>query len=181
MSAPRRERTLPALWRRTLAGVVDLAAAAAVGAGLLGLGWPDVSRWRPTGELPLIEHVAVTWHATLAWSLSQWMVFWLPLPLWHAAFAGRRSPGAWLAGLVVVGPDGHRASAVRGLVRALAYVSWPATAFVAAALVAVTPTQRGPVEWLSRTWVVLDPSRSHRRARGGGLGWRLRRRSADEA
>lgn len=156
-----RVREIPATWRRVTAGLVDLLTPSAAMALLLVAGVPDLTRWAPTGELPLIEHVAQTWHATRSRTILQWLLWWLPLPAYHLAFAvaDRRTPGAALLGLRTIGPDGHEASVVRRAVRGVLTLLWPMTLGLAAAWAWVTPSQRGPVDWLSGTCVVRDPAR----------------------
>lgn len=165
-SGPKRTRTVPGLWRRVAAGLIDVGLSAVVTATLVALGAISWQRWLPTG-LPLPEHVAVTWNQTWRWTLTQWTLAWLPLVLLHttAAALSRRSPGMALFGLVVVGPDGHAASSARGVVRALAYLTWPLTLLLGPALVLVSRSQRGLHDWLSGTWVVRDPAASRRTAR----------------
>lgn len=164
-AGPRRVRTVPGLWRRLGAGAVDVALSGAVTALLVGLGALSVQRWAPA-ELPLPEHVAVTWNQTWRWTLAQWTLAWTPLVVLHTATAvlSRRTPGAALFGLVVVGPDGHAATSTRGVVRALAYLTWPLTLLLGPAMVLVSPSQRGLHDWISGTCVVRDPASTPRRA-----------------
>ena len=163
-SAGQRERELVPLWRRCAAGLVDAAIGLAPGALLLATGVISLDRWHaPEGILPL-DHAAATFYRTRGWLFWQWILVWTPFCLMHAIFGmfERSTPGAALFGLSVVGPDGHRASSVRGVFRGLAYVTWPATLLLAPLLVAVGPAQRGPHDLLSGTFVIRAPSRPAR-------------------
>lgn len=149
------------------AGSVDLVLGVLCAALLVVLGVVDVERWsQPAGGLPIFEHVAVELYTTRAETLRDWLTLWVPFVAYHTLTGLLRRPtlGAALTGLSVVGPDGHAASALRGLIRGLGYLLWPATGLLAPCWVFVSPSQRGLHDLIARTWVVRDPARLHVRS-----------------
>ncbi len=118
-----------------------------------------ITPWMPPPDLLAIEHIASHFHTTRTTVAWTWISLWLPLCGLHGLFGGlqRATPGAWLTGLRVVGPDGHTASTLRGVVRGVAYVTWPLTLLLAPMLCAVGGRQRGLHDLVSGTTVVLTP------------------------
>ena len=162
MSPPKRTRLLPSRTRRAIAGSLDLVVGAGGALLLVAVGAIDVGRWFVLDpSLPRLETVAVEFYATQGETLWDWIALWLPFVVYHtAAGALRRSTlGAFLASLVVVGADGHLATARRGAARGILYFLWPLTGLLAAMWSFVSPSQRGLHDLLAGCWVVRDPAR----------------------
>lgn len=166
MKAPRRTRSLPSRTRRALAGTVDLGVGLLGAVALIATGLIDVSRWIDgSPDLPMLEHIAVELYSTRAQTAWTWVGLWTPFVVYHAVCGvlRRATIGATLTGLLVVGTDGHAASAGQGLFRGIAYLLWPLTGLLAAAWSFVSPSQRGFHDLVARAWVIRDPALLHSR------------------
>jgi hypothetical protein len=117
--------------------------------------------------LPLLESVAVELNQTRAQTVGEWFLLWMPLIVYEVTLGAceRESFGRWLFRLSLVGRDGHRLSRMRRLARGLGIITWPATGLLGPALSWVSPSQRSLADYLTGSWVVVDPAREHEQSK----------------
>jgi uncharacterized RDD family membrane protein YckC len=144
------------MWRRLAGGLVDTAAVAGIVAGLIGVGaMPGAFFFEPIEGLLSLEAVGLRLVQQPTLLLKSVFAMTLPLVLWHALWGCfARTPGEWLAGLVVVDATGSLAGPLRRIVRGGAYLSWGASLGLTAFFPWISRTQRGFPDLVARTWVV---------------------------
>lgn len=157
----------PRWYVRAIGGLVDLVGALGITGVLVGLGVIPIGVWWASHpELFWLEATALRIYRTpwLAYG-HLWAVL-APLVVWHGAWgsATGTTPGLWLTGLRVVDATGREMDVSRWLLRAVAYLTWPATILAVPLLVPASRSCRGLHDVLSGSWVVAPPPkiRKHR-------------------
>jgi hypothetical protein len=152
-----RRHWLAPFWRRLLAGAVD-GAVGILGAGALVLfDLVPLGEWTTTsGDLLLVDHIAVrmTNDPGGAWTL--WMMMAMPWVLWRAAWGitAGGTPGERVARLGLVDASGMAASPVRGLIRGGCSLFVAGSVGLLLGAPWVSRTQRGVGEMMTRTWLI---------------------------